>query len=74
MVAITTSFNFSWVVSGGVFGLLIAYYVEKKIAKSGKYRDFDRACKFLLIIGCVSCAALGIIYYLQIKSYGLVNK
>jgi hypothetical protein len=60
----TTAFHFSWVVTGGIVGLILSYYVERKIAKTGKYYDYDIACKVILAIGFVSCAILGILLQL----------
>lgn len=52
---------FIWIVSGGGFGVLMAWLVQVWVRRTGEFKYYDWACKCTLIIGYLGFIAAGIL-------------
>lgn len=65
--------NLAWIVSGGGFGIIMSWVVQRWLAKTGDYKYYDRTCKITLLFGILGNLVLGTLVQFGVEHFSAVQ-
>ena len=64
---------FVWILSGGGFGIFMAWGVQYWVKKTGDFKYYDWACKITLLIGVFGFLVAGFLVQFNENNFGAVS-